>query len=105
MTTSQAPSANFATAKMTATMPVATAPKPLMAMLRRQPGSWRSPPVPDHAGLRERDRGEHADRIERDERLDPAAERRQDDDREDRQRHDPGAEREALTAEREPAAA
>ena len=46
--------------------------------------------VADHAGLRERDRGEDADRVERDEGLDPAAEDRQDDDRQDGQGDDAG---------------
>ena len=36
-----------------------------------------APPVDDHAGLRQRDRGEDADGVERDQRLDPAAERDQ----------------------------
>ena len=101
MMMSQAPSANFAMAKISVTMPVATAPTPLIAMLRRQPGSrprhqWRTMP-----GLRQRDRGEYADRVQRDQCLDPAAERREDDDREHRERHDPCAERQSLAAERE----
>jgi hypothetical protein len=37
MMISQAPSANFATAKITATIPVETAPTPLMTAPRRQP--------------------------------------------------------------------
>ena len=41
-------------------------------------------PVADHAGLRQRDRGEHADRVERDQRGHQAAERDQDDDRDRR---------------------
>ena len=51
-TISHAPSANLATAKMTVTMPVATAPKPLIAMLRRQPSprsrrQWTTIPACD----------------------------------------------------------
>ena len=38
-TTSHAPSANFAAAKMSVTIAVAMAPTPLIARLRRQPGS------------------------------------------------------------------
>ena len=38
MRITQAPSANFATAKMTATTAVASAPTPLITALRRQPG-------------------------------------------------------------------
>ena len=89
MTISHAPSANLAIGEDRASRsPVATAPKPLIAMLRRQPGVAVAPPVADHAGLRQRDRGEHADRVQRDQRLDATAERRQDDDRQDRQRDD-----------------
>ncbi len=48
----QAPSANFATAKTTATTAVASAPTPLIAALRRQPGplstnQWRTIPACD----------------------------------------------------------
>ena len=88
---------------MTVTIPVATAPKPLIAMLRRQPAprsrsQWTTIPR-----LRQGDRGEDADGVQRDERLDPPAERGEHDDREDREGDDPGAEREPLAAEREPA--
>ena len=52
ISTIQAPWANFATAKTTATMPVATAPTPLMNALRCQPelrseSQWRTIPVCD----------------------------------------------------------
>ena len=45
MMISQAPSANFATAKITATIPVETAPTPLMTALRRQPRRPRRSPA------------------------------------------------------------
>ena len=50
ITMSHAPRANFATAKMSVTIPVATAPIPLIVMLRRQPASrprhqWRTMPA------------------------------------------------------------
>ncbi len=49
---SHAPSANLATAKMRVTIPVATAPTPLMTALRRHPASrsrsqWRTIPACD----------------------------------------------------------
>ena len=52
ITISHAPSANFATAKMIATIPVATAPTPLIAMLRRHPSprsrrQWTTIPACD----------------------------------------------------------
>src|SRR6185369_14782603 len=61
------------------------------------------PPVDDHAGLRQRDRGEYPDGIQRDESFDPSSECRQDDDRENREGDDSGAEREPFPAKREPA--
>ena len=52
MTMSHAPSANLATAKITVTIPVATAPVPLIAMLRRHPSprsrrQWTTIPACD----------------------------------------------------------
>ncbi len=40
-TGTHAPMVNFETTTTTSTMPVATAPTPLMTACRRQPGSWR----------------------------------------------------------------
>ena len=102
-TISHAPSANFATAKITVTIAVETAPKPLMTAL--VPPAWLpfAQPVPHHAGLRQGDRGEDADRVERDEGIDLSAERDEHDDRDDGQDDDAGAERQALAAEGEAA--
>ena len=66
--TIQAPSSVLVIATMTSTTPVTTAPKPLMSALVFQPGSRSLPPVNDHAGLRQRERDEHADHVERQQR-------------------------------------
>ena len=73
--TIQAPSWNLVTPTTIATTPVARAPTPLMAsappagLLLAQP-----PPVHDHARLAEGEGHEHADRVERDQVGDAAAE-------------------------------
>ena len=68
-----------------ATIPVVTAPMPLIAARRRQRGSSvaQPPPVPDHAALAQREGDEHADGVERDQVGDAAAEDH-DQDRRDR---------------------
>src|SRR4029453_7196191 len=98
-TISQAPSPNLVTATTPSTIVVSTAPTPLSSACPRQPGArsrrhfrympacesekgtrpppaGRAPPPPlqVHAGLRERERDEHADHVERDERVGVAAE-------------------------------
>ena len=101
MMTIQAPSPNFAMAKTTATMPVATAPQ---AVDDRAPPPAPGParqPVADHARLGQGERGEHADRVQRDQRLDRPPEGDDDDDRDEGQGDDPGVEREALAAKGE----
>ena len=82
-TTNHAPLVNLVTAKMIITMPVQTAPNALIAILSRQCGSYSSmafaalddlaglesadpAQVDDHAGLRDGEAQEHADRIQRD---------------------------------------
>ena len=74
--TTHAPSANFETATSTATIAgrdradaVDDGAAPPAGSLVAQP-----PPVPDHAGLAEREGDEHADRVQRDQRRDAAAE-------------------------------
>ncbi len=101
--TIQAPSANLATPTMIATMPVATAPAPLSAARQRQPRSScaQPPPVAHHPRLAEREGDEDADRVERDQVRDAAAE---DDDqrrREHGEHHDADAEGQAVAAELE----
>ena len=80
--TIQAPSSVLVTATMTRTMPVTSAPKPLISALVFQPGALRPPPVDHHAGLRQRERDEHADHVERQQRVRVAAERDDQDRRE-----------------------
>ena len=62
----QAPAVNLVTPSMTNTMPDSTAPVALKAWLRRQCG-WVAvaPPVHDHAGLRQGERKEDPDRVQR----------------------------------------
>ena len=73
-TTIQAPWVNLVTAMTTVTTPVTTAPMPLIARRQRQPGPRVGEPVPHHAGLRQRERDEDADRVERDQGVGLAAE-------------------------------
>ena len=94
--TIHAPSSVFVTATMTSTMPVTTAPKPLMSALVFQPASCVLPPVDDHARLRQRERDEHADHVERQQALRVAVERDDQDRREHRQHEDAVREREAV---------
>ena len=69
-----APSAAFVVATMTRTIAVTMAPNPLMAALVRQPGSRILRQWIDHPELRERERHEDADHVERDQRVRVAAE-------------------------------
>ena len=70
--TIHAPSTNFVNETMQSTMNVATAPTVLMTIERRHPLLrlvalvLLLQPVPDHPGLRQRERGEHADDVELD---------------------------------------
>ena len=57
---------------------------PLMNRPARQPGSLMREVVLGHAGLRQREAGEHADGVERDEAVDLGAGGEQQDDRRDR---------------------
>ena len=92
-----APSCAFVTATTTSTMPVTTAPKPLMAALVRQPGVRSFHQCTTMPGLRERERDEHADHVERDQRVRVAAE-------DDEQQRGAAAEAEDPVREREPVA-
>ncbi len=92
--TIHAPWVNLVTVTMMSTLKVMTAPTALMARPRQTaPRSSRAAtqdpePVPDHAGLPERERHEDADDVELDERGDVGLEHDQDDDGRDRQRDD-----------------
>ena len=82
---------------MTSTMPVTTAPKPLMQRAASSsPALSRPAPVDHHAGLRQGERDEHADHVERQQRLRVAAERDDEDRREDREHQDAVREREPV---------
>ena len=69
-----APIVNFDTTTTVSTMPVATAPTALTASFDRHRGSLERVVVDHHAGLREREPGEHAHRVERDQGRGLAAE-------------------------------
>ena len=69
MTTSQAPSVNLLISSMASAAVVSTAPRPLMQARATQPSAALLAPVPDHAGLGQREPDEHADREHRDQRL------------------------------------
>ncbi len=66
-TGTQAPMVNFDTTTTTSTMPVATAPTLLMTAPLLPARLPLPAVVPDHAGLRQREAGEHAHGVERDE--------------------------------------
>ena len=100
-TISQAPRANLATAKITVTIAVETAPNPLMTALLRQPALAFSQPVAHHPGLGEGDGREDADGVERDQCIDLAAKRHEHHDRHEGEHDDSGAERQALAPEGE----
>ena len=66
--TIQAPCVNFVTAMITMHEPGGQRPDRVWTDTPDTHPGWRSPqPVPDHAGLREREGEEDADRVERDE--------------------------------------
>ena len=67
-TTTQAPSVNLLISSTARAASVSTAPSPLMAARRPSPGRVL-PPVPDHAGLGQRETDEDADGEQRDQRL------------------------------------
>src|ERR1700734_340255 len=69
-----APSTNLATRTTRTVMPVAKAPKPVEKNRGESPRAPDTPPVHDHACLREREGEEGADGIERDEAVRDAAE-------------------------------
>ena len=58
-------------------------------------------PVPDHPDLAEREAQEHADRVQRDQRVGVAAEGPQDPEGDGREQHDPPRVRQPVAAERE----
>ena len=68
--TIQAPWVNFVTAMIRSTTSDSNAPMPLIKEPARHPGSRVAEVVLRHARLRERERREHADRVERDEPVD-----------------------------------
>ena len=84
-----------------ATTAVVSAPSPLIARPRRQPGSLPAPPAHEHAGLGQGEGDEHAKRVERDEAGDAGLEADEKADRHERERHDPGREGEPFAAEGE----
>ena len=67
---------NLTEVTMTATTPVRTAPNALIDSRRRQPGDRSRQPVPDHAGLADREVDEHADGVQRDQQVGLAVEDR-----------------------------
>ena len=71
--TSHAPSTNLTLVTTTATTAVATQPTALMVEPVAPARSRVAQPVPDHAGLADREVDEHADRVERDQRVGLAA--------------------------------
>ena len=71
---SHAPSPNLETLTTTSVAPVAIAPAPLTSM-NRGAGAAELLPVRDHAGLRQREREERADREQRNQLVGDAAER------------------------------
>ena len=85
----------------TATTPVMAQPSRLIARPRRQPGWPLAQPVNDHARLADGERHEHADRVQRDERVGLAAERQQQDERHDAEDDDARVEGEPIPAEAE----
>ena len=96
-----APSMNFVRATITSTMNVATAPG-AVDQQPDPPAGLAEPQVPlGHPGLRQRERGEHADRVERDQPGDVRIERDHQGDRRAGQREDPVGEHEPVPARRE----
>ncbi len=102
----QAPARNFVTTTMIKTVPVQRNPigvdhpgaLHLAAHRRVGFGAQQPRPVPDHADLAERERHEHADDVELDERGDLGAERDDERDRGERQEQDAVGERQPVAA-------
>ena len=97
-TTSHAPSVNFATAKMPTTIVDRIAADRLIASRRRHPGSRCSQVVFGHPVTGHREPGEHADRENRDQRIDRTAHGDQQCHRERRERDDAVGEHQPVTA-------
>ena len=93
--------AKFVVPTMNATTPVVTAPTVLIAMLNFHPGSLSRSQWMHHAALRQREREEHAERVERDERVDAGVEDDEQHDRHHAQHDNPVREREPVAAEEE----
>ena len=64
--TIHAPLANFVIVTITSTTPVVAAPMPLITALPLPASLLRPHPPSNHAGLRQREGGEHADHVELD---------------------------------------
>ena len=101
----QAPARNLVTTTMMSTVPVQMNPIVLITrerfILRRTAGSvstrQQPGPVPDHADLAERERHEHTDDVELDQRGDLGPERDDEGDRRERQKQDAVGERQPVT--------
>ena len=100
-TTIQAPWVNFVSPMITATTPVASGARPVEQGAERPAGSPVPEPVAHHAGLREREGDEHAQRVERDQRVRVPLEEHQEPDRQERQDDDAVREGEPVPAVRE----
>ena len=88
-------------AAITVTSPVAAAPMPLTMALTRQRRPFQAPPVHDHAGLRQGERGKYRDRVQRQQGFGRPAEHDDQQGAEHAQHQDAVRERQPLTAERE----
>ncbi len=97
-TITHAPSPNLVMPKMMATTNETTPPKPLIDQPLLPAALAKAQVTLGHAGLRQRERREHADRVQRDEALDLGAGDDQQHDRGDRQGDDAVAEHEAVAA-------
>ena len=97
----QPPVVNFVTSWMIETSPVATAPMPLSHAFHRQPGFLGLAPVHDHPGLREREADEHADGVQRHQRIRVSVEQPDEQQRHEREAHDAVRERQPVAARRE----
>ena len=97
---SQAPAQNLVTATMAATSAVAVAP--IRLMIRPLSSRARAAlPAHEHRELADRERGEDADRVERNQVLDFAVVDRQHDRRQQPERDDAGREGQPIAPERE----
>ncbi len=101
ITTRYAPSRNFSNTTIPRTTAVRTPPKAFTASRHCQPDSRTSRQWLDHAGLAEGEAQEHADRVERDERVGVATERPQQPEGDGGQQDDAPRERESIATERE----